>query len=498
MVNSPGVRTIIKRPNGPRNDHMQNQDRQLARRSLAKTARLLPVNNQAMYRVLRLLYRCIPLPLERKMVWAQHLLLDVPELQQVAYRVARADGVPPYYGSYASSSLFESPLLPPGRRILVVEHRLPTPDRNSSSVRLYAILKLMRDLDWEVTFVSDSKRSDYHWMLSNIQRELPYYEEALSRLRIPFIYGMEGLIEHLRSEGRRYQFALLSYPEIMHLYAPLVRAFLPGAKLLYDTVDLHGLRFEREAAARGNDPGLQQKAQSYARMEWANAECADTVIAITESERNEILRHVASACVEVIPNIHTISPKAVSSKGRDGLLFIGHYLHTPNADAVLYFLNDILPVIRQHLHHVPFYILGSSMPASFKRYRSGQTRTIGYVEDLEPWFSKARVFVAPLRYGAGMKGKIGQSLGQGLPVVTTSVGAEGMQLEDGKNVLIADRPGDFAQAVVRLYRDSALWNLLSANGKAHVAAHLSETVAREALARLIGGKADSETGSISV
>ena len=498
MVNSFGVRTIVKRPGASRNGHMPNRDGQIARRALARTARLLPVNNQAMYRVLRLLYRCIPLSLERKMAWAQHLLLDVPELQQVAYRVARADGVPPYYGSYTSASLLESPLLPRGRRILVVEHRLPTPDRNSSSVRLYAILKLMRDLDWEVTFVSDSKRSDYHWALANIQRELPYYEQALSRLGIPFIYGMEGLIEHLRTAGRRYQFAWLSYPEVMHLYAPLVRAFMPDAKLLYDTVDLHALRFEREAAARGNDPGLQHKAQSYSRMEWANAECADTVIAVTATERNEILRNVPSASVEVIPNIHTVSPKAVSPKGRDGLLFIGHYLHTPNEDAVLYFLNDILPVIRRHLHHVPFYILGSSMPARFKQYRSGETRAIGYVEDLEPWFSKARVFVAPLRYGAGMKGKIGQSLGQGLPVVTTSVGVEGMHLEDGKNVLIADRAEDFAQAVVRLYQDSALWTILSANGKAHVAAHFSETVAREALARLLGGNADSESGSMRV
>ncbi len=110
---------------------------------------------------------------------------------------------------------------------------------------------------------------------------------------------------------------------------------------------------------------------------------------------------------------------------------------------------------------------------------------IGFVEDPVPWFDRARVFVAPLRFGAGIKGKIAQSLSLGLPVVTTSIGAEGMHLEDGKHVLIADSPRDFAAAVIRLYNDSALWDTLAENGRSHVAQNFSSTAARETLSRLL-------------
>jgi glycosyltransferase involved in cell wall biosynthesis len=138
------------------------------------------------------------------------------------------------------------------------------------------------------------------------------------------------------------------------------------------------------------------------------------------------------------------------------------------------------------------------MPATLKQYRSRQIQTIGFVDDPEPWFAKARVFIAPLRYGAGMKGKIGQSLSLGLPVVTTSVGAEGMHLEDGKNVLLADHPRDFAEAVVRLYRDAALWHALARNGREHVASHFSEIVARESLRRLLENSAELSLSAVSL
>ncbi len=462
-------------------------DRNLARRLLAALARAMPVKSQAAYRALRFLYRRIPLPLERKMPWAQHLLADVPPLQQLAYRVARTHWPAWFVDGYTGGFGQNNPLLTPGRRILVVEHRLPTPDRNSSSVRLYGILRLLAESNWQITFVSNCMKTDYHWILSDIRRELPKYEQCMSALCIYCIYGMEALITHLKSEGRGYRFAILSSPEIMHLYAPLVRAFMPEAKLLYDTVDLHGLRFEREAATKNNAPSLFEKSKAYFEMEMANVECADTVLAVTDAERSEILRHVPGASVQVIPNIHSVSPGAVSLHGRDGLLFIGHYLHTPNEDAVMYFMEDILPLIREALPDLPFYVLGSSMTTDFKRHQSRTTRMIGYVEDPSSWFAKARVFVAPLRFGAGMKGKIGQSLALGLPVVTTSVGAEGMQLEHGKNVLIADSPADFASAVLSLYRDVALWYTLAENGKAHMDAHFSYSAVRKRLADLFQG-----------
>ena len=202
------------------------------------------------------------------------------------------------------------------------------------------------------------------------------------------------------------------------------------------------------------------------------------VIAVTDTEQREILKRAPDAKVEIIPNIHTVIEETPPFESRQGLLFIGHYLHTPNEDAIFYFVDEILPSIKEQLGNIPFFILGSSVTKSMKRVKSDSVHLIGYVEDPKPWFNKARLFVAPLRYGAGMKGKIGQSLGLGLPVVTTSIGAEGMVLENGKHILIADNPMDFANEVVKLYQDPVLWNKLAELGRLHISQHFSETAAR--------------------
>ena len=113
---------------------------------------------------------------------------------------------------------------------------------------------------------------------------------------------------------------------------------------------------------------------------------------------------------------------------------------------------------------------------------------VGYVPDLTPYLDLCRVFVAPLRYGAGMKGKIGQSMSFGLPVVTTSIGAEGMSIVDGKHVLIADYPAEFASAVVRLYTDGLLWEQISTNSLLHIKTHFSKAVVQEKLAQVFANE----------
>jgi len=302
------------------------------------------------------------------------------------------------------------------------------------------------------------------------------------------MHGVQSATEHIKAEGRSYSIVVLSYPEIMHSYAPLIRAYMPNAQLIYDTVDLHGIRLHREALTKNNDINLLEKAKTYEQMECANLESADLVIAVTDTERSEILKRVPDAKVQVIPNIHSIIKETPPFESRQGLLFIGHYLHSPNEDAIFYFVDEILPQIKEQLGSIPFFILGSSVTGSMKRVESDTVHIIGYVEDPVPWFNKTRVFVAPLRYGAGMKGKIGQSLGLGLPAVTTSIGAEGMMLENGKHVLIADNPTDFANEVIKLYQDPVLWNKLAEQGRLHISQHFSETAARGIIQKVFSSK----------
>ena len=451
-----------------------------------KIIRLVPAKQEYVYRAIRKIYQLLPLSFETKRLWAEYVMAHNAGLRKTA-RLIQEQKIIRHLDTNELLVNESENWQPknPSKRILIVEHRLPTPDKTSGSLRLFSIVELLIDRGWEITFVSNALPADYYWVLKDVSSELPKYEHLLEKKGTSIIYGMEALSQHLRAEGETYKLTILCYPEIMHQYAPLVRAFMPNSCLIYDTVDLHSLRFYREATIKNNDLQLLQKAKFYEKIERANLETADVVLAITEDERREILRRVPAARVEVVTNIHSIASHIPTRNDREGLLFIGHYLHSPNEDAMLYFVNEVLPKVRERIGDVPVYMLGSSITERIATLASESVHAIGFVEDPEPWFARARVFVAPLRYGAGMKGKIGQSLSLGLPIVTTSIGAEGMGLETEKHVLIADSADDFAAAVARLYEDLSLWKMLSENGKLHVDLNFSQGSAGKAIDRLI-------------
>jgi glycosyltransferase involved in cell wall biosynthesis len=161
----------------------------------------------------------------------------------------------------------------------------------------------------------------------------------------------------------------------------------------------------------------------------------------------------------VIPNIHeeiSLSEK-VAFDQRSGLVFIGSYNHPPNIDAVKWLCLEIMPLVWVSHPDITVNLLGSNLKDEVKELASDKVIVTGYVPEVEPYFQKSRIFVAPLRFGAGMKGKIGQSLSLGLPTITTKIGAEGMGLIDHQDVLIADTAEEFAQAVIELYDHRELW-----------------------------------------
>ncbi len=369
--------------------------------------------------------------------------------------------------------------------ILVAELRIPTPDRTSASTRLFGILRLLTEMGFKISFLSHTPKSQYHWVLDS-EAQIKPYEAELTRMGITVFYGFDQATNHLVKEGYKYRYAFLSYPDICYQYLPLVRAYAINAIVVYDTVDLHGLRLGREAEVK-QDPALREQANRYNRVERLNIECSDLIIAITEDERQEIRSVSREAKVAIISNIHECNAPVTSLAERKDLMFIGHFLHSPNEDAVKYFVKEILPLIRPVLPDAIFWILGSSMTEGIKQLASDCVKAIGYVQDSAAYFYSRRIFVAPLRYGAGMKGKIGQSMSLGLPVVTTSIGAEGMRLTHGKNVLIADTPEKFSDAVVGLYTDDALWMTISEGGLRHIDEKFSYKAVRKDLETIFGG-----------
>jgi glycosyltransferase involved in cell wall biosynthesis len=373
------------------------------------------------------------------------------------------------------------------RSLLIVDPWLPAMDRASGWLRAFRILQILCEEGCNVVFGTNGEKLE-HIRLFGSEQELKQYEIMLERLNIEVLYGYKEVMRHLNEKGRQYHWVMLSYPGMAYHYLSAIRSHAPYAKVIYDPVDLHWLRMERESEIK-NDGVLRRKSEDYRRMERFNAAAADIVFAITDDEKATILKDVPNARVEVIPNIHTCVDTVKPLAGRKNLLFIGHYAHNPNEDAVCYFVSEIFPLIRQQIPGVLFHMVGSHMTEKVQSLADRDVVAVGYVPDPSTYFNDCRVFVAPLRYGAGMKGKIGQSLSFGLPVVTTSIGAEGMSLIDGKHVLIADSAAAFASQVVRLYTDDLLWEEMSTSSLLHVKTRFSKTVVRKKLAEVFAAGA---------
>jgi glycosyltransferase involved in cell wall biosynthesis len=147
---------------------------------------------------------------------------------------------------------------------------------------------------------------------------------------------------------------------------------------------------------------------------------------------------------------------------------VGGFNHEPNIDAVLFFCEDVLPRIRKVMPETRFTIVGSNPPPKILALNNDFITVTGYVPSTTPYLEKSYVSVAPLRYGAGMKGKIGEAMAHGLPVVTTTVGAEGMGLKDRENILIADTSEDFSKCVIELMLDDDLYRRIQKNSMEYI------------------------------
>lgn len=356
-------------------------------------------------------------------------------------------------------------------QILFIEKRVPTYDQDSGSLRLYSILKILSQLDYKVTFIPDHQNSAIR------------YVRALQALGIKVLTN-DNVANFLQKSGSQFSVVILSRPDEAYKYYPYVRAYAVNSKIIFDTVDAHWIRYQR-AYELYKHQNFYEYAQYYRAIEGLNAQCSDLVLTVTEKDRDFFEEFVPRFKIAVLPNIHNIVNPEKSFKDRKDLMFIGGFYHHPNVDAIVYFVKKIFPLIRKKIEHINLIVVGSNPPNSIKSLSGSDIKVTGYVEDVQPYFESSRVFVSPLRYGAGMKGKIGQSMSHGLPVVTTSIGAEGMGIIDGENALVADEPEIFANAVVRLYTNKALWDTISANSVKHIEENFSLEVTKLKLKKIM-------------
>lgn len=361
-------------------------------------------------------------------------------------------------------------------RILFIDATVPTPDQDSGSLRLFNLMRIARELGCKVSFIADNRRY-----------EGPY-TEALQALGIEAWYApfAQDPVAFLESQGPLFDSVWISRHYVASAWLPLVRRYAPKAKVLFDTVDLHFLREQRLAELSG-DEALARAAERTRQAELGSMRAADLTVVVSPFERELLAQEAPEITVAVISNVHQLRGRRCGFGERAGLLFVGGFQHPPNVDAAKWLVEDIFPRVQHALPEVELHLVGSKAPPEVIALgqRPG-VRFHGYVPEIEPLLDRCRVALAPLRYGAGVKGKINQAMASGLPVVATPIAAEGMGLRDGVDVLIADDAERFAEAILRLYRDEALWLTLSEAGLANVEAHFSFAAARSALALALG------------
>ncbi len=352
--------------------------------------------------------------------------------------------------------------------ILVIAPFYPMSDRAAGELRFFILLKLLA-AKYDVTF--------YPYRLEE-QRELygpvetQRYADALSQLGVRLWGGdLAGIVKSERFDVVLFEFYIAAERHLEN-----VKAWQPKAYTIVDSVDVHFKRLQSKASLTG-DASDVQIASEMKIAEMAVYRNADLVWAATDSDREALLNEEPNLQIGVIPTIHSLPSDASGgkvSRDRHQLVFIGSFAHEPNVDAIVYFCREIFPAIRNSVPNAKLKIVGNAPSNEIARLASDAIEVTGYVPDTTPFLESSAISVAPLRFGAGMKGKIGEAMCHGLPVVTTSVGVDGFGLTPGENVLVADSAEEFAAAVVRLMRDPALAQRLGASGRRFIDANYSQ------------------------
>jgi glycosyltransferase involved in cell wall biosynthesis len=341
-------------------------------------------------------------------------------------------------------------------------------------MRMLNLMRLLRESGYAVSFLPDNRA------------HAGRYTEALQALGIEALYHpfVSDPVAWLRARGRELDAIILSRHYVAANYVGLVRLYAPQARLIFDTVDLHYLREQRAAELERSAELAQQAARTRTQELKLMREC-DVSLVVSAVEKELLARELPLARIEVLSNVHDVHGRRCDFNERRDLVFVGGFQHPPNIDAVLWFVHEVFPRVRVNLPEIQLHVIGSKAPKQILELAHDGVTVHGYVADIVPFMDGCRLSIAPLRYGAGVKGKVNMAMSYGLPVVATTPAVEGMHVRAGEDVLVADTAEDFAAAIVRAYDDAELWTKLSDNGLANVRRHFSFDAARTALTRIL-------------
>lgn len=366
-----------------------------------------------------------------------------------------------------------------GGLVLVVDHQVPRPDHDSGSVRMRRILELLIEMDQRVVFFPANGAA------------LEPYTTELQQAGVTVLCEAGPQAEFLREAGPRLRLALLSRPNVAWSVLEQLRVCAPDCAIVYDTVDLHFMRLDREADIMDTEGNgrqaqtLRRQAQASRELELALVRAADVTLTVSNEERQLLNELVPDVRTAVLSNVHEIVLAEARLEQRVGAMFVGSFDHPPNRDAARWLATEVWPLVRKCHPQATLNLIGSNPPPEVLAITGDGVTVQGWVEDLDALYRNVRLTVAPLRFGAGVKGKVGESLACGVPVVGTPTAFEGMRLRHDEHVLIGSTPGEIADHIVVLLDDDELWYRLSKSGQAAVAAQFGSKPARETLQQLL-------------
>jgi glycosyltransferase involved in cell wall biosynthesis len=351
---------------------------------------------------------------------------------------------------------------------------MPEYDRECGSKRIFDLVQFLREAGWDITYVARNAEGRDR------------YARALRQNGILTYAGFESLSDDAIARSR-FDLAILAFWHVAEQWLPRLRGLSPATRIIVDSIDLHFLRSARGAFTRAaaTEPATLPASIGEEFVREVNTyAAADGLLAVSPKEAGIIGDLIGNAgAVRCVPLCEELPRSPLPFGDRRGLLFVGNFWHQPNVEAANHLVHQILPRVNPRLlaEH-PLWIVGNASDDKVAALgRAPHVHVVGWVPSVLPYLSRARVVAVPLRYGAGTKGKLIQSLAVGTPVVSTTVGIEGLDVTGGRDVMVADDAAEFARAIDTLLTDEDCWWRLAESGHAFTSAHHGREVVKEQL-----------------
>lgn len=353
-----------------------------------------------------------------------------------------------FFGKHEVATIASAPRLV--RHVLVIDHTIPDSTRDAGSYAAIQEMKLMQSLGCQITFLPE---------VMVIEKAATLKLEAMGVRTI--CGGQPGFEAVMIEELKQMDLVYITRFGVAESVIPVVRKYNPGLPILFNNADLHFLREMRALPNRVVSHDLIQQVLDIRRRELDVCTRADAVLCYTAAEHAVIASHVHSPInLQLTPWVVELKELGPPHENRSGISFLGNFEHRPNLEAIVHFVETVMPRLVAERPEIVLHIYGSNMPNSMHELASANVSIEGYIDNLDDVFYRHRGFVAPLLSGAGIKGKVLEAMSYGTPIALSEIAAEGTGLVDEVSALVCETSEEYVAAIQSIYDDHEVWDRL--------------------------------------